>query len=111
MSGNGPPIGIRRGTRPMHPRPAVFQRTRTARAKTRVTTLASPISRFPAKSSKAARISARRITAADTDQPHVMLNRSIRPQVTSGFDASSEQNEMNHNREENVMSNKRPPQE
>src|ERR1700676_3661554 len=38
-----------------------------------------------------------------------MLSRSIHPQVTSAFDASSEQTQMHHHREECVMSSKHPP--
>ena len=52
----------------------------------------SRISKFPAKSSKAARICARRITAAATARPRAMPSRSTRRQAMSASDASSEIN-------------------
>src|ERR1700732_2412548 len=97
MSGNGRPTGTRPGTQPMRQRRAVFLRIPAALARMRATIHACPTSRFLARSSRAARTSVRQTTAAVTARPRAMLNRSIRPQVTSVFDAPAE-------REKRVMS-------
>ena len=69
---------------------AVSPRIRAAAVKTRATTPASRGSKFPARFSKAARICARRITAAAIARLRVMRKRWIHPPVTWAFGVSSE---------------------
>src|SRR5829696_5456166 len=90
MSGSGPPTGTRRTTRPTRRRPAASRRPRAADARTAATIRRSPTSGLPARSSRAARISARRTIAAATARPRGTLSRSTPPRATwvfAAFDA------------------------
>ena len=71
--------------RPMRRRRAAFPKIRAAAARTRATTRASPTSKFRARCSRAARISARRTTAAATGRPRVTPSRSIPRPAIVGF--------------------------
>src|ERR1700730_7777810 len=88
MSGNGPPIGTWRSTRPMQRKPAASRRTRAA--KIRATTRARPISGSRARCSRADRISARLTIAAATGRRRAIPSRSTHRRVTSGSAASNE---------------------
>ena len=66
-------------------RRAAFRKIRAAAVRSRATTPASRRSIFPARSSKAARICARRITAAVTARPRAMRKRWIRPRAILAF--------------------------
>src|SRR5437762_1814435 len=109
MSGSGRPTGIRQSMKQMRQRRAAFRKIRAADERTEALIPASPRSEFLARCSKAAHISARRTIAAATDLPPDTQSRSILPRVTWDFDASSDQNQMHHSREECVMSLKHPP--
>src|SRR5262245_44603120 len=94
-------------------RRAVSRRTRAADGRTPATTRRCPTSRFPGKSSKAARIFARRAIAAATGRLRATRSQSTRPRATSGSDASGEEPLTHHNEESNAMSDcilvNRPP--
>src|SRR5262245_15079139 len=85
-------------------RRAVSRRTRAADGRTPATTRRCPTSRFPGKSSKAARIFARRTIAAATGRLRATRSQSTRPRATSGSDASGEEPLTHHNKESNAMS-------
>ena len=79
------PTGIRRSTKPMRRRPAASRKIRAAAVRPRATTPVSPTSRFRARCSRAARICARRTTAAAIGRPRDMRSRSIRRRSHVGF--------------------------
>ena len=74
-------------TKPMRRRRAAFRKIRAADRRPRVTTLVCRTSKFHARCSKAARISAPRTIAAAIAQPRAMPSRSIRLRAMSDFDA------------------------
>src|SRR5437762_10949547 len=84
-------------------RPAAFRRTRAAAARPTATTPERLTSRFHGRSSKAARIYARRITADATGRQRDTQSRSILPPVILAFDASGEKPLMHHKQESVVM--------
>src|SRR5215217_5397188 len=90
MSGNGRPTGTRRSTKVTRRKPAASRRTRAAGAKTAATTLPRRTSGSPARSSRAARISARRTIADAIGRRRAMPSRSTHRQVTSASAASGE---------------------
>src|ERR1700689_3404373 len=95
MYGNGRPTGGQASTTLMRRKRAAFLRIRAAAVKTRATTRVSHRSKFPARFLKAARIYARRITAAATARLRATRKRLIRPQATSDFGALSEKGATN----------------
>src|SRR6516165_1130259 len=90
MSGNGPQIGGPPSTRPMRRSRAAFRKIRAAARWREVTTPFCRRPRFPARSSKVARICARRITAAATGRRRAMRKTWTRPQAIWDSDASFE---------------------
>src|SRR6516164_5837449 len=90
MYGNGPPTGGLPSTRPMRRSRAAFRKIRAAARWREVTIPACRQPRFPAKSSKAARICARRITAAATGRRLAMRKTWIRPRPIWDSDVSFE---------------------
>src|SRR6185436_12647058 len=62
-----------------------------------------PTSRFHKRSSKAARIYARRTTADATGRQRAMRSRSTHPPVILAFDASGEKRLTHHKRESDAM--------
>src|SRR6516162_3391078 len=90
MSGNGPQTGGPPNTRRTHRRLVAFQRIRAAGVRRTATIPACPRPRFPAKSSKADHICARRITAAATGRRLAMRKTWTRPRLIWDSDASFE---------------------
>ncbi len=78
----------RRSTPATPTRPAAFRTIRSARRSRTATIPASPTSRFRARCSRAARISARRTTAGAIARPRVSRSRSTRRPATSASGAS-----------------------
>src|SRR6478672_9006817 len=87
----------------MRRRPAASRRTRAAGARTAATTPERQTSRFHKRSSKAARICARRTTADATGRLRAMRSRSTHPRAISAFDASDEKLSLHHKRENDAM--------
>src|SRR6266436_5436546 len=111
MSGNGPPTGIRRSTKPMRRRRAAFPKIRAVASKTRATILAIRRAGFRARCSRAARISAHPTIAGATVRPRVTRSRSTPRRAMSASGASREQEDhvMSNNKiPENLESNMRP---
>src|SRR5256714_13215563 len=81
-------------------RPAAFRRTRAAAARPTATTPERLTSRFHSRSSKAARICARRTTADATGRQRDTRSRSILPPVILAFDASGEEPLTHHKKGE-----------
>src|ERR1700720_1029619 len=90
MSGNGPLIGGRPSINPMRRSRAAFRKIRAAGQRKEATTPASLQPSFPARSSKADHICARRITAAATVQRPAMRKTWTHPQPIWDSDASFE---------------------
>src|SRR4051812_17780282 len=109
MFGNGLPTGTHTSTKLIRRRHAAFLRIRATPVRMRATTRASRTFGFRARCSKAVLIFAPLTIAAATARPRAIRSRSIRPQVTSVFDASSELNPLQRSREEYLMSNKQQP--
>src|SRR5215203_2309443 len=97
----------------MRRRLAASLRIHAAGARTAATIPGRPTSAFHGRSSKAARICARRTTAAATGRLRAMRSRSTRPRAISAFGASGEEPLMHHIQEGDVMSHcilvNRPP--
>src|SRR5262249_22110977 len=81
-------IGTRPSIRPTRQRPAASRRTRAEGMRRRATIPLTRKSRFLARSSRAARIYARRTTAAATARPRAMRRRWTHPRAISAFVAS-----------------------
>src|SRR5438552_1664139 len=90
MSGNGPPTGGRPSMSPTRRSRAAFRKIRAAGQWNEATTPACQHPRFPARSSKAAHIYARRITAAAIARPRATPKTWTRPQPIWDSDASFE---------------------
>src|SRR5262249_22133761 len=90
MSGNGPQTGGPQSTRPMRRSRAAFRKIRAAVRWKKATTPVCRRPRFPARSSKVARICARRITAAATGRRRAMRKAWARLQAIWDSDASFE---------------------
>src|SRR5882757_505244 len=85
MSGSGPPTGTLRSTKPMNPKPAAFQKIPEEARRRQATIPANPTLRFPAKSSRVARIFARRTIVVVIVPPRATRRRLIHPRATSDF--------------------------
>src|SRR6185295_6038049 len=90
MSGNGPPTGTPRGTKPTQPSHAASREIRAVGARRRATTPASPASASLARCSRAARTSAPPTTAAAIGPQRATPSPSTPRRAISAFDASSE---------------------
>src|SRR6478672_8857751 len=88
MSGNGQLIGSRPSTRLTLQKRAAFRRTLAADERKKATILASREQKYRAGLLRAARICARRTTAAAIAQRHAMRKMWTRPQATWDFAAS-----------------------
>src|SRR5258705_6747358 len=90
MSGIGQLMGSRRSTSRTRRRRAAFRKIPVVAPRPRATILVNRISVFRARCSRAARISARLITAAAIVRPRVTPSQSTPQQAMSASDASPE---------------------
>src|SRR5215471_6014813 len=88
MFGSGPPTGGPSSTHPTRRSRAAFRKIRAAGLLKEATTPVRQGQRFPARSSRAARICVRRTIAAATGRPRATPKTSTRRQAIWGSDAS-----------------------